>query len=80
MDVTSRFLLGLDDVVPLFGHVLDEQFLGCVSVAYLDVEMGDRTVASVTTKAALLAHTAMSWSSIIIFLTLDTVSVSFLVK
>lgn len=34
-----------------------------------------RTVARVRTKAALFAQTAMSWSCIIIFLTLDTVFV-----
>lgn len=59
LDVSARLLLGLDDIVACLGHILDKHFLGRVRT-YVDEGISDCTVASVMTKAALLAQTLMS--------------------
>jgi len=56
LDVSAGFAFGSDDVMTLFGEVLDEHFLGMISLKVLSMEIyrggGRNTVAKVMTNVA----------------------------
>jgi hypothetical protein len=76
LDVAARLSLGFDYIMTLLGHVLDEHLLVGINLMLFDKDDQEPTVANVITNAALFEHMFMSWSSAIIFFTLDTEIVS----